>query len=191
MVLHPCKTGKAIEVVTFLEEGVFLKYGVPEVLLSDNARALVGRSMSRLLDRFSVCHWTTSYYHSQGNPAERYIRTVSAAIRSFVFDHQGDQRKWDENLPQIQLAMNTTNNETTGKSPFFVNFGRQHIMSGGEHQHIQVGENRHQLSNEQLRRRFERIRREIEEVVSRAVARRVQRYNRNTKPVQFQLGQRV
>lgn len=191
VLLRPCRTGKAAEVVKFLEEEVFLKYGVPEVVLSDNARALVGRSMTRLLDRFNVCHWTTSYYHSQGNPAERYIRTVSAAIRSYVFENQGDQRLWDENLAQIQLALNTSDNETTGKSPFFANFGRQHVMSGTEHQNIQVSESRQQMANQQLRQRFEAIRRDIEQAVSRAVTKRVERYNRNTEPVQFVLNERV
>lgn len=129
VLLHPCKSEKAKEVVKFLEEEIFLKLGVPEVVLTDNARALEGRSMRRLLERFSVCHWTTSYYHSQGNPAERYIRTFSGAIKSFVFENSGDQRMWDVNLPQIELALNTTDNDTTEKSSFFANFGRQHVMA--------------------------------------------------------------
>lgn len=191
VLLHPCRTGKAAEVVKFLEEEVFLKFGVPAVVLSDNARALVGRSMVRLLEAYNVSHWTTAYYHAQGNPAERYIRTVSAAIRSVVFERDGDQRAWDVNIPQIQLALNTTNNETTGKSPFFANFGRQHIMSGDEYQQIHVGENRNEMTNDQIRQRFEAIRQEIEDAVNRAVNKRVERYNQNTKPVQFVINERV
>lgn len=62
VLLHPCKSGKAREVVKLLEEEIFLKLGVPKIVLLDNARALVGRSMSQLLRRFNVGQWTTSYY---------------------------------------------------------------------------------------------------------------------------------
>lgn len=83
----------------------------PEVVLSAEARAQIDRSIKWLLEQLSVCHWTISYYHSQGNPAERYIHTVSGAVRNFVFQNNGDQRML--NLLQIHLALNTTRKPTT------------------------------------------------------------------------------
>lgn len=189
--LQACRTGKALEVTKFLEEGVFLKYSVPELILSDNARALVGRAMNRLLTHYNVRHWTTAYYHSQGNPTERYIRTVSAAIRSFVFDKRGNQRCWDENLAQIQLAMNVTINDTTQKSPFYIAFGREHILSGHEYPNIRTELDRINMTDDQVRQKFDRIREEVNQAVSQAIVKRRERYNRNTRPIIFSEGERV
>lgn len=160
VLLKPCKTGKAAEVARFLEDGVFLPFGVPEVVISDNARALVGRTMRELFLAYHVKHWTTAYYHSQGNPAERYIRTASAAIRSVVLEQGGDQRSWDDQVPRIQWALNTSEHDVTKKSPFFANYGRQHVRSGEEYALLEGVTDRDRMTNEEIRNKFEVIRRD-------------------------------
>lgn len=191
VLLKPCKTGKAAEVVRFLEDSVFLAFGVPEVVISDNARALIGRTMKRLLLTYHVKHWTTSYYHAQANPAERYIRTVSSAIRSLVLEQGGDQRGWDTQIPRIQWALNTTEHEVTKKSPFFANYGRQHVRSGEDYALTDVAVGRDQMTNEEIQHRFQVIRQEMEDAVKAAIEKRVERYNRGTRLIEFRVDDRV
>lgn len=88
------------------------------MVISDNHRPLVGNRMQELMARYEITHWTIDHYHSQANPAESYVKTVSQAIRSLVIERNGDQRQWDAEIAQIQWAFNTTINETTNKSTF-------------------------------------------------------------------------
>lgn len=190
VLLHPCRTGKAHEVVNFLEREVFLKFGVPERLLSDNARAFVGRRLISLLNKYNVEHWTIPFYHSQGNPAERYIRTVSTMVRAQIFQH-GDQRYWDEELPLVQAAINSTVHQATQHSPFFLNFGREMILSGQEYSSIVGNRTRQDLSADEIRRHFRRLQSEVAVNVDRAHQSYRRQYDKGTKPIRFDVGERV
>lgn len=190
VLLHPCRSGKANEVIGFLEQEVFLKFGVPERLLSDNARAFMGRQLFALLNKYSVDHWTIPFYHSQGNPAERYIRTVSTMVRAQLF-RNGDQRYWDEEIHLIQSALNSTVHTATQHTPFFLNFGREMILSGREYSRIVGTQTRQDLSSDELHRRFQTLQQEVSRNLARAHETYRKNYDRGTKQVQFENGERV
>lgn len=191
VLLHPGRDTKARGVVKFLEDNVFHPFGTPQVLISDNFRALIGRDMIGLLNKYGVEHWTIAYYHSQGNPAERYIRTVSTAIRCYVLENGGDQKRWDENLSVIQTALNNSVNETTKKTPFFLNHGRERIFSGKEYQHLEGPGTRGTLTDSQLKERFDVIRAEVLQNMRRAHQRSRVQYDQRAKPLTFAEDERV
>lgn len=80
---------------------MFLKLGVPEALITDNHQPFVGANMVELLNKYNIRHLTTAAYHAQANPAKRYIRTVTAAIRATIFSPDADHRRWDEKIDEI------------------------------------------------------------------------------------------
>lgn len=53
--------------------------------------------------------WYTTCYHPETSPVEGYNRTICTAVRSYI---GANHEKWDEE------------NEVTGYSPVYVNFGR-------------------------------------------------------------------
>lgn len=191
VMLHPCKDTQSKGVTKFLEDEVFRKMGTPEVVITDNFRSLVGRDMIRLLNQYGSDHWTIAYYHSQGNPAERYIRTVSTAVRCYVLDQDGDQKKWDEGLGLVQMALNTTVHEATQKTPFFLNFGREMVQSGSEYQNLGVGENRRNMTETQIQNRIQAIRTEVIHNLQRAHQASKARYDARATPEAFQAGESV
>lgn len=191
VLLDPSPNAKAARVVKFLEEEVFLKFNPPKILLSDNFRPLVGRSMVDLLNRYSVRHWTIANYHSQGNPAERYIRTVSTAVRALVFDQNHNQRDWDKEVKRIQWAINATPSETTKKSPFFINFGREALGSGSEYEDIVGEETRRQMSRQQLEAAFSSMRENVRLNMLNAQEKFRAQYDKNARPLQFSEGERA
>ncbi|XP_044312755.1 uncharacterized protein LOC123037197 [Drosophila rhopaloa] len=64
----------------------------------------------------------TAPYTPQENPTERANRKIKTMIAQFAGK---DQRTWDENWPEIMLAVNSSISELTGYSPAFFTQGRE------------------------------------------------------------------
>lgn len=191
VLLHPSRDTCSETVVKFLEEQVFLKFGTPEKLITDNHRPLIGRNMVELLNKYNVEHLTIAAYHAQANPAERYIKTVSTAIRATLAQNDRDHRKWDEDISLIERALNVTKNESTKKSPFFVNFGREAVLTGNEYRTIQSQSNREQMEETQLQQRFQMLRNEIRTNLETAQSKFRAQYDKTSKPLTFNINERV
>lgn len=191
VLLHTSKNTNSEDVVEFLENGVFLRYGTPQRLISDNHQPLVGRNMVSLLNKYHVEHETIAAYHAQANPAERYIKTISAGIRAYLFQNHADHRKWDENIPKIERAINATRNETTGKTPFFAVFGREAILNGNEYENIRSQTSRAQITAHQHSQNFAGLRNEIKSHMEAAQQKYRTQYDKKAKPLTFQINERV
>ncbi|KAK6047317.1 hypothetical protein COOONC_15178 [Cooperia oncophora] len=71
-------------------------------------------------------HRCATPYHSMGNGAtERTFRTFEVMLSKFINLKQED---WDLFLPCVTFCYNTTINEATGESPYFLLFGRDPIF---------------------------------------------------------------
>ncbi|UYV84270.1 hypothetical protein LAZ67_X001713, partial [Cordylochernes scorpioides] len=111
------------EVSTFLIEHIILRHGAPRFLISDRGSQLTSNLMKEVMKMCKVKHCFTTSYHPQTNGlTERLNRTLINMISMYV---NTDQKNWDEILPFITHAYNTTIQETTGYSPFFLLFGRE------------------------------------------------------------------
>jgi hypothetical protein len=66
-------------------------------------------------------------FSPQNNPSERQLKTIGTAIASYVGT---DHRTWDQQVSAIEFAVNTAVHEVTGYSPYFLNSGREAILSG-------------------------------------------------------------
>lgn len=119
-------TGKVI--AQRLEDHVFLVHGVPQTVLSDNGPQLVGREVQSLFEKYNVPQVHLGpVYCPQVNTVERYNRTIMTAVSSFV---GSDHRTWDVNIHKIQFALNTSVNDATSYTPFFLVHGREAVADG-------------------------------------------------------------
>ncbi|UYV68027.1 hypothetical protein LAZ67_5002857, partial [Cordylochernes scorpioides] len=111
------------EVSKFLVEDIFLRHGAPQYLISDRGSQFTSNLMKEVMKTFKIKHCFTTSYHPQTNGlTERLNRTLINMLSMYV---NTDQKNWDEILPFITHAYNTTIQETTGYSPFFLMFGRE------------------------------------------------------------------
>lgn len=117
----------AIALVKFLEKDIFLPYGTPERLFSDNGRQLESNLLANLLQKYGVKHEFTPKYSPQANASERVNRSLLMAVRSYI---KSDQRTWDEHLDEITQALRNTKHDSLKYSPHFVVFN-QHLISHG------------------------------------------------------------
>ncbi|UYV78164.1 hypothetical protein LAZ67_16000346 [Cordylochernes scorpioides] len=111
------------EVSKFLVEDIFLRHGAPQYLISDRGSQFASNLMKEVMKTCKIKHCFTTSYHPQTNGlTERLNRTLINMLSMYV---NTDQKNWDEILPFITHAYNTTIQETTGYSPFFLMFGRE------------------------------------------------------------------
>ncbi|MBW0522939.1 hypothetical protein O181_062654 [Austropuccinia psidii MF-1] len=73
--------------------------------------------------------FSTAYHPQTDGLAERMIQTMEDILRRFCAycmkykDHEGYTYDWVTLLPEVQLAYNTRQHSTTGKSPSLVEKG--------------------------------------------------------------------
>lgn len=124
--IHPMRQALASTIARFVENEVFLVYGVPQFVISDNGKQFVSSVFKNLCSEYKVQGLLyTALYHPQANPVERYNRTINTAIRSYVNENH---KKWDAELPKIAFALRTAVSEVTGYSPAFLNFGKTYNL---------------------------------------------------------------
>ena len=91
-------------------------FGTPKVLLTDNGTQFTSRFFMHVCRILGIEKVFTTEYHPQTNgQAERFNRTLLAALRNYVSESQKD---WDEWLEPVTYAYNKQVNRSTGVTPF-------------------------------------------------------------------------
>ena len=111
--------GKTIE--SELHKRIVLRWGRPRILHTDNGTEFVNGSIQELTEKFGIRHTKTPRYYPQVNPTEGYNRTIKEIIRAYI---QEDYTTWNENVYDLQFAINTSKNSSTQYTPAFLNLVR-------------------------------------------------------------------
>ena len=126
--LFPCSRATTANAIKFIENYIFLTFGVPQILLSDNGAQFVSNAFKSFLAEYGVQkHWLNARFHAQINHSERVNRVVIKCISSYIHDNH---RAWDENIYKIQQAIRLSKHDVTGQTPAFLMFARQVPLSG-------------------------------------------------------------
>lgn len=183
-VLKPVRNANAKTLVNILESEIFLVYGVPSILVTDNGSALVSKLFKDLLKEYNVTINYNAFYHAQHNPTERLNQVVEASIRSFI---EKDHKEWDVFLPKIACAIRTTKHDSTKFTPYVINFGKHMNLDGNRH----IEEVNLELDNEQRIDRLNEIRNIVKSNLKESYEKYSKYYNLRAKMVSFAPGEIV
>lgn len=131
VLLKPLYKASESRINKYLEDDVFLTYGVPESILSDNGVQFRAKTFQELLRTYGVSHMRTATHSPQANASERVNRSILAAIRAYIGT---DQRDWDKNIHAISCALRSTVHNSTSFSPYFLMFGCQMVQHGSAYE---------------------------------------------------------
>lgn len=117
------------KIISYLTDEVFMLFGVPEFIHTDNGPQFISKMFQDLLSDFKITHIRTAYYSPQANLSERVNRSILAGIRTYV---NGNHKNWDKHLSKIACSLRNTVHQTTKFSPYFLLFG-YHMITEGNH----------------------------------------------------------
>ena len=122
----PLQNTLSSTLATVLVDEVICRFGVPSYLHSDQAPNFCSEVIQSVCKLLGIQKTRTSAYHPQGNgQTERFNRTVEAMLAKMV---QANQRDWDCYLPKVLFAYRTSIHETTGFTPYHLNFGHSPVL---------------------------------------------------------------
>lgn len=182
--LHPINKPTSNKIIQFLEEQVFLMYGVPYVAIQDNGSQFISKNYKKLLADYDVKPWFVASYHPQPNSVERMNRTVKTAIRAYV---SSDHREWDIQLPQIGCAIRTALHQSTKFTPYFLNFGQEMVTSGINHIVTDKLTTLTKNPSDRLEN-LTKVRKQVTENLAKAYESYSKRYNLRSRTIVFKPG---
>lgn len=127
VLLFPMRTATAATVTRLIEDHVFLIFGAPNKIITDNGVQFRSHLFTNKMREYDVKICYTANYHPQSNPVERIHRVVKTMLTSYVADNQ---RQWDKYLAKVAWAIRSARHEVTGQTPNLINFGREVVISG-------------------------------------------------------------
>ena len=119
----PLKGTEAPDVAKDIVESWILRFGVPEVLHTDQGKNFGSELMLEVCRLLKIDKTRTSPYHPQGNgQVERHNRVIADVISKYCADNP---RTWDKLLPYLKFIYNTTIHRTTQATPYSLVYGQE------------------------------------------------------------------
>ncbi|CAG4947035.1 unnamed protein product [Colias eurytheme] len=101
---------------------VFMRFGLPRRMISDNGVQFVADVMQKAMFVLGVKQSLVPLYHPEANPVERKNRDLKAQLAILV---EGRHQTWPEVLPFVRFAFNSSVTKSTDHTPAYLTFGRE------------------------------------------------------------------
>lgn len=121
--LTPVRSTKSKESIKAFKT-LFSYFGSPNRLITDRGTSFTSKKFKSFIQSVGSKHILNSVATPRANgQVERYNRTILASLGSMT--HGKGNNTWDEQLPDVQLGINSTIHEVTKKTPTELLFGRK------------------------------------------------------------------
>ena len=110
----------AKETAELFLQNVFRYHGLPDSIVSDRDPRFTSHFWENLHKILGIKLLMSTADHPQTDgQSEATVKIVQKLIRPFAFQEQD----WETLLPSLEFAYNDTQQSTTGKTPFYLNYG--------------------------------------------------------------------
>lgn len=150
---------------------LFSRFGLPDVLHSDQGRNFESTLLRQTLDAFGIVKSRTTAYHPQGDGmVERLNRSLLQMLRTFV-EKESD---WERYLPLVLYAYRTAVHSSTSVTPFSLMFGRS---SSGAHQFPSLTGFEPECYSAHLNAKLSELRKFVQETIGDAAKAQKEQYD--------------
>lgn len=119
---------RAIEqtVVNFLFEEIFLRYGVPREIVTDQGTQFTSRLVQEITKKYQIKHRRSMPYHPQ---AKSQVESTNKTLEGIMTKTVAANRKnWADKLNETLWAYRITWKNTTGFSPYQIVYGKEVML---------------------------------------------------------------
>ena len=117
----PMKTQTAESIAKAFVETIILRHGAPDEILTDRGQNFLSQLLQSILDILQIKRLRTSGYRPECNGLqERFHLTMCDMLAAYVTH---DPPRWDEYLPYITFAYNTSKQGSLRETPFYLLYG--------------------------------------------------------------------
>ena len=121
IVAEPIQSQDAETVAREFVRSIILKFGTPEVVLSDQGSNFLSELFRNTCKLLRIKKINTTAFHPESNGGlERGHRVLVEYLRHYIAE---DQRDWDDGIPYATYVYNITTHRATGYTPFELLFG--------------------------------------------------------------------
>jgi len=177
--------GTAKEVAKFLIEEIVCRHGCPKEILSDRGKCFTSKVITALIEGLGSYPRRTTSYHPQTNGlTEHFNGTLATMLSMYVSTNQKD---WCVYVPLVCFAYNTSVQETTKETPFYLLYGRRAKLP------LDVALN-DEYEEEEVRNYLQKIKdaRELaRKNIEKSQVKQKERYDEKHKPVEYKEGSKV
>ena len=115
------KSTSAMETANLLIDNVFRFHGLPDDIISDRGPQFTSKFWKSINDIFGIkVKLSTAFHPESDGQTERINQVLEQYLRGYVNYLQDD---WPEKLSLAEFSYNNSCHSSTGKSPFFSNYG--------------------------------------------------------------------
>lgn len=177
-------------VIKFLIQEIYMKFGVPETIHSDNGTQFTAKGFKEMIKTYNINHIQTAPYSPQSNSSERVNQSILAAIRAYL---EKDHRDWDLYLTEIECSLRSSVHSAIGMTPFFALFGFEMYTNGADYKLAKKLKSLtdHQIQGLNKTDKLELIRERIKENMHKSYERSAKRYNERARILKLVPGQEV
>ncbi|XP_025016786.1 uncharacterized protein LOC112538932 [Tetranychus urticae] len=113
-----------INTAKFLIENILCRHGCPKTIVSDQGRNFIADTIKEIALFMNTKWQLSTTYHPQTNGmTERVNRTICEMLSHYC--QETNRLRWSQILPLMNFAYNTSTNQSTQFSPFYLLYGRE------------------------------------------------------------------
>ena len=114
-----------VAVTRFVKNNIIYHYGMPEMLITNNASNLNNRMMDQLCQQFKIQHHNSAPYHPKMNGA---VEAANKNVKKILSKMTETYKDWHEHFPYALCAYRTSVRTSVGATPYSLVYGMELVL---------------------------------------------------------------